>query len=489
MLFNSLGFILLFLPLTVIIYFRLNRWRLPLAAKAWLVLASLFFYGFWKAEYVFLILASMVINFALGTGLHRTRGRHAVNRKLVATLGVIFNLTLLGYFKYADFFIDTVNQLSDFNITSLELVLPLAISFFTFQQIAYLIDCYQQDTKEYDFLNYALFVTFFPQLIAGPIVHHGEMMPQFERLRGSVINWRNIALGLFIFAIGLFKKVVIADSFSVWVAKGFDTNTTLSFLEAWGATLSYTFQIFFDFSAYSEMAIGAALMFNIRLPVNFNSPYKSISIQEFWRRWHMTLSRWLREYIYFPLGGSYKGASRTYMNVIITFLLGGLWHGAAWTFVVWGLLHGAALSVQRGWQGLGGRLPGWIAWFITFLFLNITWVFFRSTNFDQAYSILKGLFGFNGFKVGHHTAQLLELPTSVAGHIIYPIDLLYWNSAALLLVLVAPNTLQLTGYMEAGSRIRFKLDWKYLLFIGVLGGYALSQMMMMKNSEFLYFNF
>lgn len=248
-------------------------------------------------------------------------------------LGIMANIALLGYFKYSDFFIENINDVFKTNMALLNLTLPLAISFFTFQQIAYLVDSYKGKTQEYDVVNYAVFVTFFPQLIAGPIVHHKEMMPQFAYASNNRINAENISRGLFIFAIGLFKKVVIADTFAIYANEGFDVAKVLSFYEAWATSLSYTFQLYFDFSGYTDMAIGLALLFNIVLPFNFNSPYKALNIQDFWRRWHMTLSRFLRDYIYIPLGGNRKGTVLTYRNLMATFVIGGLWHGAAWTFV------------------------------------------------------------------------------------------------------------------------------------------------------------
>ncbi len=226
--------------------------------------------------------------------------KNRFSKKTILTFGIIANLSLLGYFKYMDFFIENFNLAFNTQADLLHLALPLAISFFTFQQISYLVDSYRQETKEYDFLNYALFVTFFPQLIAGPIVHHKEMMPQFAKIRNKVINYQNISIGIFIFSIGLFKKVVIADTFAVWATAGFDTASTLNLFEAWATSLSYTFQLYFDFSGYTDMAIGLAFLFNIKLPINFNSPYKATNIQDFWRRWHMTLSRFLKDYSISP---------------------------------------------------------------------------------------------------------------------------------------------------------------------------------------------
>ena len=264
-----------------------------------------------------LILGSMFFNYIVGNSLNSKKA----NKKLILTFGIIANLSLLGYFKYADFFIENYNYVVNANVPLLRITLPLAISFFTFQQIAYLVDSYRGETKEYDFLNYALFVTFFPQLIAGPIVHHKEMMPQFANKWNLAKNYKNIALGLFIFSIGLFKKVVIADTFAVWATNGFDVATKLNFFEAWVTSLSYTFELYFDFSGYTDMAIGAALLFNIKLPINFNSPYKATNIQDFWRRWHITLSRFLKDYIYIPLGGNRGGTSRHIQIYLLPFYL------------------------------------------------------------------------------------------------------------------------------------------------------------------------
>jgi D-alanyl-lipoteichoic acid acyltransferase DltB (MBOAT superfamily) len=332
----------------------------------------------------------MLFNYTIGTSL--AKNSKSIYRKKILIFGILSNLSLLGYFKYADFFIENINLMSSNEIGLLHLALPLAISFFTFQQISYLVDSYKKETKEYDFLNYALFVTFFPQLIAGPIVHHKEMMPQFEKVRNKVRNYRNISMGLFIFSMGLFKKVVIADTFAVWATNGFDVVEKLSLVEAWATSLSYTFQLYFDFSGYTDMAIGVALLFNIKLPINFNSPYKAKDIQDFWRRWHITLSRFLKDYIYIPLGGNRKGKYRTYTNLLATFILGGLWHGAGWTFVFWGFLHGMALVIHRAWNQFGFKMNKIFAWFITFNFINISWVFFRAKEWDDALKVLGGMF-------------------------------------------------------------------------------------------------
>lgn len=350
MLFNSYEFIFLFLPLTFAVYFWLNKKRLTQASKAWLVFASLFFYSWWNVIYLPLILGSILFNFAVGSTITKMGDSLSVkgfSRKSLLTFGIVSNILLLAYFKYMDFFILNANVVLGTQWNLMHIVLPLGISFFTFTQIAYLVDAYRNEVKEMDYLNYTLFVTFFPHLLAGPILHHKEMMPQFDSIKSKVINYKNIAAGLFLFSIGLFKKVVIADTFAQWANAGFDSAQTLNIIEAWATSLSYTFQLYFDFSGYTDMALGVALMFNIRLPINFNSPYKALDIQDFWRRWHITLSRFLRDYIYIPLGGNRNSELRTYSNLFTVFLVGGLWHGASWMFIIWGALHGVAIVIHR----------------------------------------------------------------------------------------------------------------------------------------------
>ena len=387
MLFNSIPFIFFFLPISVIGYYILVQKRIILGARLWLVAASLFFYAYWNVYYLPLILISMAVNFTIGSTISAPETR--INKKYLLIFGICFNVIALSYFKYADFFIDNINAIFQTEFSHLNIVLPLAISFFTFQQIAYLVDCYKGLAKDYDILSYALFVSFFPQLIAGPIVAHYEMMPQFVKTSNLVRNYKHIFQGIVIFLIGLFKKIIIADTFAQFATMGFDEISSLTFWGGWFTSLSYTIQIYFDFSGYCDMAIGCALMFNIKLPINFNSPYKSLNIQDFWRRWHITLSRFLRDYLYIPFGGNRKGEKRACLNILLVFLIGGLWHGAAWTFVVWGGLHGLANVIYRIWKKIGFQLNKFIAWFITFNFVNIAWVFFRAVSAKTALSIYK----------------------------------------------------------------------------------------------------
>ncbi len=486
MLFNSYIFIFAFLPITFFIYFYLNKKRLTEASKGFLVFSSLFFYSWWNIVYLPLILVSMLFNYVLGRQLTKVIHNNCNVKKTLLIVGIVANLALLGYFKYADFFIANFNIGLNTNIPLLHLALPLAISFFTFQQIAYLVDSYRGETHEYDFLNYAVFVAFFPQLIAGPIVHHEEMMPQFSKVRNKVKNYYNIALGLFIFSIGLFKKVIIADTFATWATNGFDVAEKLNLIEAWITSLSYTFQLYFDFSGYTDMAIGAALLFNIKLPINFNSPYKATSIQDFWRRWHITLSRFLKDYVYIPLGGNRKGEIRTYTNLFATFLLGGIWHGAGWTFVFWGVLHGIALIIHRAWHQLGFKMNIVLAWFVTFNFLNVSWVFFRAKEFDDAIKVLKGMIGMTGIILPGALSSKLSFLSQYGvdfGNLIVETGgdkyTFIWLMSGMVLVLAFKNSMELAN--------TFKISNKTVWFSGVL--FVVAVLSMNKVSEFLYFNF
>ncbi len=425
----------------------------------------------------------MIINYLIGKKLGKTDSLNS-SRKPILIIGIVLNVGLLGYYKYSDFFIENVNYFFSTNIPLLNLVLPLAISFFTFQQISYLVDAYRNETKEYDFLNYALFVSFFPQLIAGPIVHHKEMMPQFESKRNKFINYRNIALGILIFSIGLFKKVAIADTFALWATEGFDNTEVLTFFEGWIVSLSYTFQIYFDFSGYTDMAIGIALLFNILLPINFNSPYKALSIQDFWKRWHITLSRFLTHYIYIPLGGSRKGKRRTYINIFLIFLISGFWHGAGWTFVFWGSLHGIAMVVNRYWQTLNIKMNVVLAWFITFNFVNLAWVPFRAETWGDAVKVWSGMFGLNGFN--------LPIIGVVDGNLNFVVDyllqydLLFTNNIAVVYIFIFGLVSVLVKNSMEFSNTNI-LNWKYVSFTALILTYAILNLS--KLSEFLYFNF
>lgn len=490
-----------------------------------LVIASLFFYGWWNPSYLILILTSMGVNYLIGESIVRSRAlQKSKTSKLYLISGIAFNLGLLAYFKYANFLIDNANTILEINTQIDEIILPLAISFFTFQQIAYLIDAYKGITEEFKFTHYALFVTFFPQLIAGPIVHHKEMLPQFLKLENMKPQLENIVIGISIFGLGLFKKVVLADGIARYASPVFsaaETGEPITFFIAWGGALAYTFQLYFDFSGYSDMAIGIGRMFGICLPLNFASPYKALSIVEFWRRWHMTLSRFLRDYVYFALGGNRKGKVRRYSNLLTTMLLGGLWHGAGWTFVVWGGLHGFYLVINHGWHYVKQKAkleflddqPFWrlFCWLLTFVSVVNAWVLFRATSFSSAVEILKGMYGINGVALPHALLARLgehaEVITSLGigsylgggSRFIYTYG---WVAALLLVSVLMPNTQQI---MKSYSNYKLNLDnalfskglfSKLFTFryntawaVSMAGTLVIAIFGLTSVSEFLYFQF
>lgn len=519
MLFNSFEFIFLFLPCVVCIYtlcLRHNKMELGLS---FLVLASLFFYGYWQPAYLYLILFSIALNYFIGRKLC-ILGKE--NGKWLLTVGITINLALLGYFKYANFFVENLDSLLDLGWNIEKIFLPLAISFFTFQQISYLVDVWEGKAEEYSFLHYSLFVCFFPQLIAGPIVHHREMLPQFMRKETFPNLWKNIAIGLSIFCVGLFKKTIIADGLSPYVSPVYDNTIVpgqLDFFTAWGSTLAYTFQLYFDFSGYSDMAIGCARMFGIVLPLNFFSPYKAVSIIDFWRRWHITLSRFLRDYLYIALGGNRKGKSRRYINLFLTMLLGGLWHGAGWPFVIWGGLHGMYLAINHLWRKIIASLSLNISenklyilacWLITFLAVVVSWVFFRSPNLDQAGKILYAMAGFNGASLPSGiVARIGGLEEILASLGVGVNDLSgsHFLGNVLCIVMAAflaffmPNVAQVFNRYSPvlyesdksfkGERESSSVEWSFSLrwVFASSSFFLLGVLTLMQVSEFLYFQF
>lgn len=508
MLFNSYVFILLFLPLTVILFHLCRHLGYSRLAVFVLILASLIFYGFWSIKYLFLLLSLTLINFCMAKAIIAARKKNSQSAKLFLILGIILNLSILAYYKYANFFVDNVNQLLAANITLAYIILPIGISFFTFQKIAFLKDIYDNKVSKLNFMNFLLFVTFFPQLIAGPIVHHSEIMPQLTNLKK--VTPRFFLKGITFLTIGLAKKVLLADTAAKFASPAFNAvagGQHLDFLAAWSAALAYAVQLYFDFSAYSDMAIGMALFFGIYLPINFNSPYKSSSIIEFWRRWHITLSRFLRDYLYIPLGGNRKGPTRRYINLYLTMLLGGIWHGAGWTFVIWGALHGIYLIINHKWHELNSALvikirkstPKVVATILTFLAVVIAWIFFRAANVHTAFDILKSMGGGYGFALPPSFASLgIPLPVSTS-----PVDSGLGLLVALILLVLtwtAPNTQQLTSYIgpqgvhnKEVQKISYQLSfrWKPSLPWAIATGclFALCLMMFTQVSEFIYFQF
>jgi D-alanyl-lipoteichoic acid acyltransferase DltB (MBOAT superfamily) len=472
MLFNSYEFILLYLPVTLAVYLLLNRMRLTTAANAWLLAASLFFYAWWDVAYLPLILGSILFNYTIGSLLAESDElkKRMVSKRSILVFGLAGNIALLGYFKYMDFFLGSLNAALGTDLPLLHIVLPLGISFFTITQIAFLIDAYEGLVEERKLLNYALFVTFFPHLLAGPILHHKEMMPQFDRVRSKVLNYKNLALGLFLFFIGLFKKVVIADPFSAIAKAGFDVAPTLGLAEAWATSLAYTLQLYFDFSGYSDMAIGLGLMFNIRLPVNFNSPYRATGVIDFWKRWHITLTAFITTYVYTPILRSFRRITfaKSLVAVFVAMFISGVWHGAGWTFVVWGSLHGAALVINHVWRKRKWKMPAVLGWLITFNFVNFSFVFFRAREWSDAVKVLKGMCGLTGVDFSRHALA------AVQGR-----DQLLLLAAALTMVLATRNSVQMADTFRPG--------WKSCLFLAVAACYALFNMS--RVSEFLYFQF
>ncbi|HWY96127.1 MAG TPA: MBOAT family protein [Steroidobacteraceae bacterium] len=509
MLFNSFEFIFGFLPVALMVFFLLGRMNRKLAA-AWLALASLLFYGYWSPKYVPLLLAAVSFNYFCGRAIAKRAGTKSGRTLLTAS--IVADLVLLGFYKYADFFLSSVNGIAHTHLQLLRIVLPIGISFFTFTQIAFLVDCYKRVAREYSFSHYLLFVSYFPHLIAGPILHHTEIMPQFASVTPYRPSARLFAIGLTVLTIGLAKKILIADNFADYAIPVFTAahdGVPIRLVAAWVGSIAYTFQLYFDFSGYTDMAIGLSKLFGVDLPINFFSPYKSTNIIEFWRRWHMTLSRFLRDYLYFPLGGNRKGRLRRCVNLMITMLLGGLWHGANWTFVVWGGLHGIYLLINHGWQSVRppSNPPALLGKFfssaMTFLAVVVGWVFFRAEDFRTATNILRGMIGFNGIAMQNQSGGLWAALTHLIPQLSITSEGALDNIAtpgrleieALLLigalvVWTMPNTQQIAERLEAvfsSSDVPFFYRRAVPALAGLLLALALLQME--KVSEFLYFQF
>lgn len=486
MLFNSYIFLLLFLPLTLVLYYGCSHLKKETAAKWILILASFIFYGYFDVRYLPVILASICFNYGCSKGL-LSRQYEKYKREILG-VGILGNVGLLFYIKYWNFFLENVNAVLGSNFKMTQVLLPLGISFFTFQQIAYLVDSYRGETKEYNFTDYTLFVTFFPKISMGPIVFHQQMMPQLRNAGKNTLNADSLARGIYRFSIGIAKKVLLADTLAQGVDWAYGNVDVLQGADVLVVSLLYTLQIYFDFSGYCDMAMGVGDMFQIAMPKNFNSPYKAGSITEFWNRWHITLSGFLQKYIYFPLGGSRKGFAATIRNILLVFLISGIWHGAAWTFIIWGMLHGVARVLHKIFEKTWEKVPKVVAVAATFGFVNISWIFFRAENPGQAGVMLKKMFSPWQWKlepgllqqfdvleftyIEEHVPALLNMVTA------YPqIHLLLILMIGLLLVFIPKNLYEkefcpglLNGFMSV-----ILLVWSILSFSGV--------------STFLYFNF
>ncbi len=491
MLFTAPIFLFGLLPVTLIGAALINRHR-PQLLVAWLLVASMVFYAWWSIKYLALFGLSTLVNWLFGHALDRL-SKGSAARRFVLACGLVWNIGLLAFFKYTDFLITTLDQVTGGQWPLLHIVLPLGISFFTFQKIAYLVDIYRGQAHPGRFLDFALFVFFFPQLIAGPIVHHAEIMPQLRdlptRAGDRQWHWENLAVGFTLLVIGLVKKVLIADQLSPGATPVFELAAAarpIGAILAWQAALSFTGQLYFDFSGYSDMAIGLARMFGIRMPANFNSPYQATSIIDFWRRWHMTLSRFLRDYLYIPLGGNRVGTWHRYQNLMVVMLLGGLWHGAGWTFVLWGGLHGFYLIIAHLWrEWRGWPVPAWLGWPATLVAVIAAWIVFRASDLASACNLLTGLVGAHGLST--HTAFVERSDPMIRA------------LAALGLALLAPNSQTIMrqyrvvlGEVDAPCNpLKRALVWRPSNLTAGLCAVAIVGLVLFswQTSEFLYFQF
>jgi alginate O-acetyltransferase complex protein AlgI len=513
MLFNSFIFIFIFLPVTLFFFHLAGKSGYKRIAIAWLVVASLFFYGWWNIYYLWLIIISIIFNYIVGVYLQKS-----INKKFILIFGIVANLALLLYYKYANFFVENLTIFFENQIFIENIALPLAISFFTFQQIGYLVDIKKGLKTNYSFLNYCIFVSFFPQLIAGPIVHHRQMVPQFIQDTIYKVRSKNLVIGFTIFTLGLFKKVLLADNAALYADPTFslaETGIPISFFDAWLGVLAYSFQLYFDFSGYSDMAVGLARMFGIYLPINFNSPYKSTSIIEFWRRWHITLSSFLRDYLYIPLGGGRRGGGRKMLNIMITMVIGGMWHGAGWLFLLWGGIHGLYLVINHMWNIIvKNKMWAPVSWLITMLAVVVAWVPFRSEGLVGAVNIWSGMIGLNGFILPEIYINFLN-NLNMFGEYLLSIGVQSGNTdyfigseglVVLLLLffitLLLPNTYQFMskyhkrffGVAERAptqQRINIFFKWRptflWSIIISLL--FALSVLDLFSVAEFIYFQF
>ncbi len=486
MLFNSYIFILLFLPLCLIGYFLLGRRNAKLS-KIFLLLMSFWFYGYFNYMYLILIISSIAINYFLSRLIIKYKDKRRAAKALLI-FGVCFNIGLIGYYKYYDFFISQINIAFGTSIPLKDILLPLGISFFTFQQLSFIVDTYKEgSTDTYSLTEYALFVSFFPQLVAGPIVLHSELIPQFRDEEKRNIDLRNLISGICMFGMGLFKKMLIADRLGKAVEWGFSNSSVATSAELMIVMFAYTFQIYFDFSGYSDMAVGIGRMFNFKIPPNFNSPYKAISVTDFWRRWHMTLTRFLRTYIYIPLGGSKKGKIRTYINIMVVFLASGIWHGANWTFILWGIIHGLAQCIERIFGKVLDKIPRFIRWLPTFLFVSIAFFLFRADSVSQWTDFMGRMFTFGNMSVDDKLVQAFFLPET---WIIYDTFNLWAFNAHIPnfpILLVLALCLMLCLLFKNNNEREFKSDIKSLLVMIFV--YTLCIISLGSVSTFLYFNF
>ena len=478
MAFNSFIFALAFLPVCVAGYFALNKLNNKDAGIAFLLVMSLCFYAYSSLECLGLLLLSICVNYAFHTDI--VKNTDSGRRKAVLVISLVFNIGLLLYFKYCNFFIDNIRLVFKVSISERNIIVPLGISFFTFSQISFIIDTYRGDTARCGFLNYALFVAFFPKMVAGPIVMSDSLIPQFDDGQRKTVSWDNISSGLFLFSMGLAKKVILADTFGAAADIGFSVVGWLNPLESALTMLFYTIQIYFDFSGYSDMALAVAKMLNFDLPVNFNSPYKSLTIVDFWKRWHISLTKFFTRYLYIPLGGNRNGRAKTIVNTLIVFLVSGFWHGANWTFVVWGLAHGLFYALTKTQEKFFRRIPSVINWIITFTFVNCAWTVFRAETIPEAFTLISKAFTFRyGGGIRPDIFSCFTLPefSAVFGSLLgidvasLPLCMIGFLAASALIILLFKNAKELADGMKPGAltviATVFLLCWSVFSFYGV----------------------
>lgn len=483
MLFNSFAFIFLFLPLSLGGYFVLAKANRHVLARAWLVVSSLIFYGYWNFSYVPLLLISIALNFVFGM-LIRSQEYGSRLSTFYMMLGVGINLALLAFYKYTKLFLSTLNYWHVTNVAVPDIVLPLGISFFTFTQIAYLVDVYREERAEYQPVSYSLFVTFFPHLIAGPVLYHKAVVPQLQSDLRARFSVRSVSTGLAMFTIGLAKKVLIADNVAAYVGPVFSHAANATMPEAWIGVTAYALQIFFDFSGYSDMAFGLARMMNIRIPTNFNSPYKASSIIDFWQRWHTSLSYFLRSYLFMPIVGYSLSGARQAMGLMLTMLLGGLWHGADWTFMIWGGLHGCFLIVNHLWRKLKIKLNRHFCITLTFICVAVSFAFFRAESVAGGCEMVKAMFGFHGMAIPQNLALLNKL------HLNLPIrEGQTYMVGGFKSVLVIAFLLLVVSWMPSTDEIaaKFKPTRRWMVALSVL--LSTSLLSLNRVSSFIYYQF
>lgn len=480
MIFSSYKFLFIFLPLVYIVYLILNKLKMNVVAKLWLVMASFYFYAQGSRQFLPYFIGSVGFNYLIGSLIGKVQGNSANRtKKVLLIIGLAENIGLLGYYKYTNFFIRNFNYITKGEIPMKTIILPIGISFFTFQLIAYIVDSYRGETKDYSFLNYLLFITFFPQLIVGPIVHHKDVVPQFEDINQGIFNMENLVMGIFMFSLGCGKKILLADPLTNFAQPFFNSGGAGSFWAGWFSTLAYTISYYFDLSGYADMAIGLGLLFNIKLPQNFNSPYKARDFQDYWRRWHMTLSNFLSQYI-FKIAYKKRGGSFSYYYAtMITFLVSGFWHGAGWSFIIWGFINGIFVCVASFMNKKNIRLPGILAWLLTFLGIMGTRVIFVSGRVRTSLNVFRTLINFHEFR-GSSAIDSIHIAWSQA------LSFMADNYYSIIILFIGMG---IAFFAKNSNEIlsSFKPKLKYAIMAAVL--LALSILQMGQVTKFLYFQF